>query len=184
MNTLGKAINLDLTQITKFDQNSKYKWWWINSIFLLHTRQRINVCCCWFSNSVMLNLINLFSHLVQNYQKQAFLYFCGFDFRNFGLSAVYNSILFSSPLVLLSNLNLRGFLFPRFFMCPQIKSINWGMPVPKKNQFVIWPKIKYKWQGINSIFLVQGKKCMLLLIFEFSDAQFDHVSLVWNYQIP
>ena len=38
---------------------------------------------------------------------QAFL-----DFRNFWLTAVYNSIQFSSPLVLLSNLDLRGFCYP------------------------------------------------------------------------
>ena len=31
---------------------------------------------------------------------QAFLHFRGFDFRNFQFTAVYNSILFSSPLVL------------------------------------------------------------------------------------
>ena len=46
---------------------------------------------------------------------QAFLNFRGFDFRNFRFTAVYNSILFSSPLVLLSNLDLRGFCFPLFF---------------------------------------------------------------------
>ena len=46
---------------------------------------------------------------------QAFLDFHGFDFRNFQFNAFYNSILFSSPLVLLSNLDLRGFSFPRFF---------------------------------------------------------------------
>ena len=41
---------------------------------------------------------------------QAFL-----DFRDFRFNAVYNSILFSSPLVLLSNLDLRGFRFPQIF---------------------------------------------------------------------
>ena len=46
---------------------------------------------------------------------QAFLDFRSFDFRDFWFNAVYNSILFSSPLVLLSNLDLRGFPFPRFF---------------------------------------------------------------------
>ena len=40
-----------------------------------------------------------------------FLDFRGFDFRNFWFTAVYNSILFSSSLVLLSNLDLRGFCF-------------------------------------------------------------------------
>ena len=59
---------------------------------------------------------------------QAFLNFRGFDFLDFRFNAVYNSILFSSPLVLLSNLNLR-FCF-RFFLCPHINSVNRGMPVP------------------------------------------------------
>jgi hypothetical protein len=59
---------------------------------------------------------------------QAFLDFRGFDFRNFGFNVIYNSILFSSPLVLLSNLDLRGFCFPGFFMCPHINSVNRGMP--------------------------------------------------------
>ena len=54
--------------------------------------------------------------------------FRGFDFRNFRFNAVYNSILFSSLLVLLSNLDLRGFCFPRFFMCPHINSVIRGMP--------------------------------------------------------
>ena len=47
---------------------------------------------------------------------QAFLDFRGFDFRDFRFTAVYNSILFSSPLVLLSNLDLRGFCFGGFFL--------------------------------------------------------------------
>ena len=54
---------------------------------------------------------------------QAFL-----DFHGFRITAVYNSILISSPLVLLSNLDLRGFCF-RFFMCPYINRVNPGMPV-------------------------------------------------------
>ena len=48
---------------------------------------------------------------------QAFLYFLGFDFRDFWFNAVYDSILFSSPLLLLSNFDLRGFRFPRVFFC-------------------------------------------------------------------
>ena len=61
---------------------------------------------------------------------QAFLKFRGFDFRDFWFNTIYNSILFISPLVLLSNLNLRGFCFPQFFiMCLHIYSINRGMPV-------------------------------------------------------
>jgi hypothetical protein len=45
--------------------------------------------------------------------------FRGFDFRDFRFNAVCNSILFSSPLVLLSNLDLRGFCFRGFcFVSP------------------------------------------------------------------
>ena len=47
---------------------------------------------------------------------QAFLDFRGFDFRNFWFTAVYNSVLFSSPLVLLSSLNLCGFCFRVSFL--------------------------------------------------------------------
>ena len=43
--------------------------------------------------------------------QEAFLDFRGFDFRNFQFTGVYDSILFSSLLVLLSNLDLRGFCF-------------------------------------------------------------------------
>ena len=46
---------------------------------------------------------------------QAFLNFRGFAFRDFRFNAVYNSILFFSPLVLLSNLDFRGFCFGVFF---------------------------------------------------------------------
>ena len=46
---------------------------------------------------------------------QAFLDFRGFDFHDFQFNAVCNSILFSSPLVLLNNLDLCGFRFPQFF---------------------------------------------------------------------
>ena len=48
---------------------------------------------------------------------QAFLNFRGFDFRDFRFNAVYNSILFASPLVLISNLKFRGFCFLRFYLC-------------------------------------------------------------------
>ena len=67
---------------------------------------------------------------MQGLHVQAFLDFRSFNFRDFQFNAVYNSIIFSFPLVLLSNLDLRGFRFPRFFMCPHINSINRGMPVP------------------------------------------------------
>ena len=53
------------------------------------------------------------------------------QFLRFRFKAVYNSILFSSPLVL-SNHDLRGFCFPRFFMCPHINSVDRGMSV------IIW----------------------------------------------
>ena len=46
---------------------------------------------------------------------QAFLNFRGFNIRNFQFTAVYNSILFSSPLLLQSNLDLRGFCFLSLF---------------------------------------------------------------------
>ena len=42
--------------------------------------------------------------------------FRSFDFRDYWFNAVYNSILFSSPLVLLSNLDLRGFCFCAFLI--------------------------------------------------------------------
>ena len=52
---------------------------------------------------------------------QAFLDFPGFNFRDFRFTAVYNSILFSSPLVL-SNLmpQFTRFLLPRFFCVPTL----------------------------------------------------------------
>ena len=46
---------------------------------------------------------------------QAFLDFRSFDFRDFLFTTVYNSIQFSSPLVLLSNPDLRSFCFPWVF---------------------------------------------------------------------
>ena len=61
------------------------------------------------------------------YKIQALLHFIGYDFCNFQFNAVYYSIPFSSPLVLLSNLNLRW-----FFMCPHLESINRGMLVSVK----------------------------------------------------
>ena len=59
---------------------------------------------------------------------QAFLDFRGFDFCNFWFNAAYNSILFSSPLVLKSNLDLRGFYFRGFLGGLHINS-NRGMPL-------------------------------------------------------
>ena len=46
---------------------------------------------------------------------------------NFQFNGVYISILFSIPLVLLSNLDLSVFCFHGFFMCPQINNVNQGM---------------------------------------------------------
>ena len=63
------------------------------------------------------------------YSEWAFLDFRSFDFCNFWFNAVYNSILFSSPLVLLSNLDLRVFWFRVVFLFPHINSANQGMPV-------------------------------------------------------
>ena len=57
---------------------------------------------------------------VLEFQVQAFLTFCGYDFRNFGYNAVHSSILFSFPLVLLSNLDLRGFAFHGFLCVPTL----------------------------------------------------------------
>ena len=57
--------------------------------------------------SKITSLFNLSWHI------QAFLDFRGFNFRNF-FNAVYNSILFSSPSVQISNLDLRGFCFLEF----------------------------------------------------------------------
>ena len=62
---------------------------------------------------------------------QEFLDFRGFDFRDFLFNVVYDSILFSLPLVLLSmELQFTQFLLcADFFMCPHINSVNRGMPV-------------------------------------------------------
>ena len=49
---------------------------------------------------------------------QAYLDFHGFCFCDFRFNMGHNSILFSSPLVLLlSNLDIRSFSFPMFFLC-------------------------------------------------------------------
>ena len=53
-------------------------------------------------------------HVIGEVPVQAFLDFLVFDFRGFQFTAIYNSILFSSPLALLSNLDLRGFCFRGF----------------------------------------------------------------------
>ena len=73
---------------------------------------------------------------------QAFLDFRGFDFHDFRFTTVYNSILFSSPLVILSNLDLHGFYLPQFFMCPHINSVNPGMPLHIYIWACIFKKLK------------------------------------------
>ena len=60
-------------------------------------------------------LLDSLDHQKSHMYVQAFLDFCGFDFRDFWFNAVYNYILFSSPLVLLSNLYLCGFCFRGFY---------------------------------------------------------------------
>ena len=52
---------------------------------------------------------------MQQIIEQAFLNFLSFDFGDFQFNKVYNSILFSSPLLLLSNLNLPSFRFRGFY---------------------------------------------------------------------
>jgi hypothetical protein len=69
-------------------------------------------------------------HINVHCEIQAFLDFRGFDFHDFRFNAVYNSILFSSPLVLLLVTSIyAGFAFAVLFFCPQINSVNQGMPV-------------------------------------------------------
>ena len=54
----------------------------------------------------------------QKYEMRDPLYTGISQFPRCWFNAVYNSILFSSPLVLLSNLDLRGFFFPSFLCVP------------------------------------------------------------------
>ena len=60
---------------------------------------------------------------------QAFLDFRGFDFCNFWINAGYNSIPFSSSLILLSTSIYTVFAFRGFSMCPHINSVNLEMSV-------------------------------------------------------
>ena len=60
--------------------------------------------------------INIFTLFRSAIELQAFLHFRGFDFCSFRFTVFNNSILFSSPLVLLSNLDLRSFFF-HIFLC-------------------------------------------------------------------
>ena len=77
--------------------------------------------CCKINNDKNLkNLVDfdtveeLCAHLAVTHL-QAFLDFHSFDFRNYRFTVVYNSILFSSLLLLLSNLGLCRFCFSRYF---------------------------------------------------------------------
>ena len=91
---------------------------------------------------------------------QAFLDFCGFDFCNFWFNSVYNSILFSFPLVLVSNLDLHRSHFLQFFMCPHINSVNRGMPVRwnsrLQNCIVIGWKLINIWSAMFRIWFCYG----------------------------
>ena len=79
---------------------------------------------------------------------QAFLDFHSFDFRGFRFKVVYNSILFSSPLVLLSNLHS---LSKVFFMCPHINSVNRGMHVVQKTASICWKLFfRFYWNSNKS----------------------------------
>ena len=66
---------------------------------------------------------------------QAILDFRSFDFRNFRFKAVYNSILFSSPLVRKATLIYTVFAFYGLFVCPHINSVNRKMPAVSN---VLW----------------------------------------------
>ena len=68
----------------------------------------------WVSRTVPLDII------------QSFLKFHGFNFQDFLFTMVYDSILFSFPLVLLSSLNLRGVCFWGFIFVSPHWQRKWG----------------------------------------------------------
>ena len=80
------------------------------------------------SKSTNLNFHEFFDNVLSTFN-QFFLLQPFLDFLDFWFNVVYNSIIFSSALVLLSNLDLRSFFFCCFFLCPHINSVNRGMPV-------------------------------------------------------
>ena len=101
-------------------------------------RKSLRPCDFWFSTKRSENLPKIQKPQnnldpIQNCV-QAFLDFRGFNFHNFRFNAVYNSILFSSPVVL-SNLELRCFYF-RVFLSPHINSVYRGMPVSARPAFL------------------------------------------------
>ena len=113
--------------LVKILQEFKKEFWWnywgilvaihLFNYWLVYVNWK-----CWFKSICILvyfmgKKIDFFSFygypltaLLAYLLLQAFL-----DFRNFRFTAVYNSILFSSALVLLSNLDLRSFYFCEFF---------------------------------------------------------------------
>ena len=66
---------------------------------------------------VFLMIFSSKTFTVQWLPLQTFLDFCGLAFHNFWFTKVYNSILFSFPLVLPSNLDLHGCCFRGFLIC-------------------------------------------------------------------
>ena len=83
--------------------------------------------------------------------------FRSFNFSNFQINVVYNSNLFSSPLVVLSNLDLRGFLLSAFILCVPTSRNAWTivvnsnffvhflgeLKIPKRNFKINWPLDHY-----------------------------------------
>ena len=124
-------------------QRSEKKWsLWAKPIIgakLVEDRRQKNILGkkFYFSRFLTQGLTKLFKTSNRSRQQkwtqeliriQAFL-----DFLNFQFYSVYNSILFSSPLVLLNNLNLQGFCFHGFCVSPHcINSVNQGMPVQRQ----------------------------------------------------
>ena len=80
---------------------------------------RVKIFFNWHWNGLDCFLQNFQGLISMKIKLAAFLDFCCFGFCNFQFNEVYNSILFSSPLVLLSNLDLRDFWFWGFiFLSP------------------------------------------------------------------
>ena len=99
---------------------------------------------------------------------QAFLNFHGFDIHDFQFTAIYNSILFFSPLVLLSKLDLQGFRFPHLFMCPLNNSVNRGIPVlssEKHNIYFVMLRIWWQKGFAHWIYNFALFQCSLSSIF-------------------